>query len=92
MRFSYERARVSRRLGGGHSARAMYLWARSHHLTSRRHPRIGDVVVYGRGSHVAIYIGNGRVVSALNGRLGIRVTRLHALTASFTTFIHTRVR
>ncbi len=92
VRFSYERARVSRRLGGGHSARAMYLWGRSHHLTSRRHPRIGDVVVYGRGSHVGIWIGNGRVISALNGRLGIRITRLHALTASFTTFIHTRVR
>ena len=92
VRFAYRKAGVGSRLGGGHSARAMYWWGRLHHLTSRRHPRIGDVVVYGRGSHVGIWIGNGRVVSALNGRQGIRVTRLHALGASFTTFIHTRVR
>ena len=92
VRFAYRKAGVGSRLGGGHSARAMYWWGRLHHLTSRRHPRIGDVVVYGRGSHVGIWIGNGRVISALNGRQGIRVTRLHALGASFTTFIHTRVR
>ena len=92
VRFAYRKAGVSGRLGGGHSARAMYWWGRRNHLTSRRNPRIGDVVVWGRGSHVGIWIGNGRVVSALNGRQGIRVTRLHALGASFTTFIHTRVR
>lgn len=92
VRYAYRKAGVSSRLGGGHSARAMYVWGRRHHLTSRHRPRIGDVVVYGRGSHVGIWIGNGRVVSALNGRKGIRVTRLHALTSGFTTFIHTRVR
>jgi cell wall-associated NlpC family hydrolase len=92
VRFAYRRAGVSSRLGGGHSARAMYWWGRLHHLNSRRNPRIGDVVVWGRGSHVGIYIGRGRAVSALNPRQGIRVTGLHALGASFTTFIHTRVR
>ena len=91
VRFAYRRARVSRDLGGGHSARAMLAWGRRHHLTSRHHPRIGDVVIYGNGSHAAIYIGNGRVISALNPREGIRVTRLHALGAPFTTFIHTGI-
>jgi peptidoglycan DL-endopeptidase CwlO len=91
VRYAYRHAGVGRRLGGGHSARGMYYWARIHHLTSRSHPKVGDVVVWGRGSHVGIYIGRGRVVSALNRRQGIRITRLHALTAPFTTFIHTRI-
>jgi cell wall-associated NlpC family hydrolase len=91
VRFAYRRAHVSRRLGGGHSARAMLRWGRRHHLAGRHHPRLGDVVIYGNGSHAAIYIGHGRVISALNPRQGIRITRLHALGARFTTFIHTRL-
>ena len=54
-------------------------WARVHHLASRSNPRVGDVVIYGGGTHAGIYIGHGRVISALNPRQGIRVTRLHAL-------------
>jgi cell wall-associated NlpC family hydrolase len=88
VRYSYRKAGVSGRLGGGSSARGMYYWARMRGLTGRRNPHVGDVVVYGRGSHVAIYIGRGRVVHALNPRLDIRVTRLHAMTTPFTTFIH----
>jgi len=91
VRYSYRIAGVSRRIGGGHSARGMYTWARMHGLTSRSNPQIGDIVIYGRGTHAAIYIGHGRVVSALNRRVGIRVTSLHALTAPFTTFIHTHI-
>jgi peptidoglycan DL-endopeptidase CwlO len=91
VRYAYSKALASSRLGGGHSALGMYLWARRHHLTSRTNPRVGDVVVYGRGSHVGIYIGRGRVVHALNRRLDIVVTSLHGLTTPFTTFIHTRI-
>jgi cell wall-associated NlpC family hydrolase len=70
----------------------MYVWARRHHLTSRRGPQIGDVAVWGMGSHVGIYIGHGKVVSALNPRQGIRITRVTALTTRFTTFIHVKLR
>ncbi len=91
VRYVYRRAGVSWRLGGGHSSFAMYVWARRHHLASRSQPRIGDVVIYGNGSHVGIYIGHGLVISALNPRLGIRITALHGLTTPFTTFIHTHV-
>jgi cell wall-associated NlpC family hydrolase len=91
VRYAYRRAGVSSHLGGGHSARAMLRWARVHHLASRSHPRVGDVVIYGGGTHAAIYIGHGLVISALNPRQGIRVTRLHALRARFTTFIHTHI-
>jgi cell wall-associated NlpC family hydrolase len=91
VRYSYRKAGASRYLGGGHSARAMLAWGRRHNLTGRHHPHVGDVVIYGNGTHAAIYIGHGRVISALNPRQGIRITRLHALSARFTTFIHTHV-
>jgi cell wall-associated NlpC family hydrolase len=91
VRYAYLRAGVSKVLGGGHSALAMYRWARAQHLASSTRPQIGDVVVYGGGTHVGIYIGRGLVVSALNPRLGIRVTALRGLTSGFTAFIHTRI-
>jgi cell wall-associated NlpC family hydrolase len=69
----------------------MYAWGKANGLTSRSNPRIGDVVIWGSGSHAGIYIGSGRVISALNSRQGIRITGLHALGAPFTTFIHTRI-
>lgn len=91
VRYVYRLAGVSPRLGGGHSARGMLHWARIHGLASRSHPQVGDVVIYGGGTHAAIYIGGGLVISALNPRQGIRVNRLHALRARFTTFIHMRL-
>ena len=91
VRYAYRRGGVSSRIGGGQSARSMLRWGRIHHLTSRSNPRVGDIVIYGNGTHAAIYIGHGRVISALNPRQGIRITRLHALRARFTTFIHTHL-
>ena len=88
VRYSYRKAGVGAKLGGGNSARGMLRWARLHGLTGRRNPHIGDIVIYGNGSHAAIYIGRGRVIHALNPRLDIRVTRLHATRTPFTTFIH----
>ena len=90
VRFAYKRAEISYRLGGGHSARAMLQWAREHDKTRRHNPKRGDVVIYGNGSHAAIWIGDGKVISALNPTQDIKVTRLHALGASFTAFIRTR--
>lgn len=91
VRFSYARAGVNSRLGGGHSGTAMLRWARAHGLFSKSNPQVGDVVVYGGGSHVGIYIGGGKVVSALNPRQGIRITGVHALRQSVTGYIHTHL-
>jgi cell wall-associated NlpC family hydrolase len=89
VRYAYRRAGIASRIGGGHSARGMLLWGRLHHLTSPRNPQVGDVAVWGNGTHVGIYIGGGRVISALNPRMGIKITGIHALMRPFTTFIHT---
>jgi peptidoglycan DL-endopeptidase CwlO len=91
VRFSYAQAGVNSRLGGGHSGTAMLSWARAHHLFSKSNPQVGDVVVYGGGAHVGIYIGNGKVVSALNPSQGIRITGLHALRQAVTGYIHTHL-
>lgn len=87
--YAYRRAGVASRLGGGHSGHGMLAWAIAHHRFSRSNPQLGDVVVYGGGSHVGIYIGHGDIVSALNPRQGVRTTGLHALSNSVTGYIHT---
>ena len=91
VRYSYLKAGVNSRLGGGHSGYAMLAWGRAHHLVSKTNPQVGDVVIYGNGSHAAIYIGHGLVISALNPSQGIRVTALHALHLPVTGFIHTHL-
>lgn len=91
VRYAYLRAGVNALLGGGHSGYAMLAWGRAHHLVSGSNPQVGDVVIYGNGAHAAIYIGDGRVISALNPSQGIRITGLHALHDSVTGFIHTHL-
>jgi len=69
------------------SARAIYLNFRARGLTSRSHPKVGDLVVWGGGSHIGIYIGNGKAISTL--RSGVRIHGVFAVTARFTAYLHT---
>lgn len=69
------------------SARSLYLWFRSHGKASRHNPRIGDLVIWGYGTHVGIYIGNGKAISTLTS--GVRIHYVRAVTARFTAYIHT---
>lgn len=71
----------------GRSARSIYYYFRARGKASRTNPRIGDIVVWGGGTHVGIYIGNGRAVSALTS--GVRVHGVFAVTARFTAYLHT---
>jgi cell wall-associated NlpC family hydrolase len=75
------------RSGKLRSARALYRWFKARGRASRHHPRIGDLVIWGRGSHVGIYVGDGKAISSLNR--GVRVHRIHAVTARFTAYLHT---
>lgn len=56
-------------------------------LASRFHPQVGDLVVWGYGSHIGIYIGHGLAISALIE--GVRVHRVNAVLTPFTTYLHT---
>ncbi len=89
--YAYRRAGVASRIGGGHSGYGLLAWARAHHRFSRTNPQVGDVVIYGGGAHVGIYIGHGEVISALNPSQGIRITGLHALRNSVTGYVHTQL-
>jgi len=85
----YADAGLVRKLGGwsNGSGYAIYAYGRRHHLTSRHNGQPGDVVVWGGGSHVGIYLGHGRAISALVN--GVRVHGIYQLTTGFTAFIHT---
>jgi cell wall-associated NlpC family hydrolase len=68
------------------SARSLYLFFKARGKTSRTNPKVGDLVIWGAGSHVGIYVGAGKAVSTL--RSGVRVHGVFAVTAKFTTYIH----
>ncbi len=69
------------------SARGIYLNFKARGLASRTNPKIGDLVVWGYGSHIGIYIGGGRAISTL--RSGVRIHGVFAVTARFTAYLHT---
>jgi peptidoglycan DL-endopeptidase CwlO len=84
--YSFKRAGLLSRIGGSRmSASGYWRWFSSRGRTSRANPRRGDLVLYGRGSHIGIYIGNGKAVSALTS--GVRIHGVRALTVPFTTYL-----
>jgi hypothetical protein len=89
--FAFRRAGALKRVGGQRrSAAGYWRWFRSKGRASRNRARArpGDLVVWGRGTHVGIYVGRGRAVSALNS--GVRVHGIHALNTPFTAYLHVR--
>jgi cell wall-associated NlpC family hydrolase len=86
--YAFRRSGVLAEIGSGryHSGGAMLRWARAHRLT-RLIGRRGDVVVWGNGAHVGIYLGKGKAISTLTS--GVRVHGLRVLNTRFTTFIST---
>ena len=64
-----------------------YAMFRARGLATRGAGQPGDLVVYGGGSHIGIYLGHGRVISALVE--GVRVTGVYGLSTPFTAFLHT---
>jgi hypothetical protein len=87
--YSYEHAGDGAVIGNGRyrSARALYDYFRSKGKASRSDPRKGDLVVWGGGSHIGIYIGDGKAISTLTS--GVKVHGVHAVTADFTAYLHT---
>jgi cell wall-associated NlpC family hydrolase len=87
--YSFKAAGDYRAVGSGayRSARSLYYWFRKRGLTSRTHAAPGDLVVWGSGSHIGIYIGYGYAISTLTS--GVRIHRVNALTAPFTAYLRT---
>lgn len=87
--YSFTKAGDAKAIGKGkyRSARALYRHFKARGLASRSNPKPGDLVIWGGGTHVGIYVGNGKAVSTLTS--GVRVHRVHAVTARFTAYLHT---
>lgn len=87
--YAFKAAGDGAAIGNGNyrSARALYDWFRNRGLASRTNPKPGDLVVWGSGSHLGIYIGSGMAISTLTS--GVRVHAVTAVTASFTAYLHT---
>ena len=68
--------------------RAIYNDFKKHGKASRTNGRPGDLVVWGGGQHIGVYLGNGRAISALSSR-GVRTHKVSAFSAPFTAFVHT---
>jgi len=88
---AYNYAGVVNRIGGwaNRSGYAMLSWARYHGIFSTGSPRLGDVVIWGGGSHAGIYLGSGMAISTLTS--GITIHGVFAVTAPFTGYIHTGI-
>ena len=87
--YSFTKAGDRKVIGNGklRSARAMLRYFRAKGLASRSNPKPGDLVIWGNGSHVGIYIGKGKAISTLTN--GVRVHAVHAVRAKFTAYLHT---
>lgn len=87
--YAFKAAGDGAAIGNGNyrSARSMYDWFRSRGRASRTNPKPGDLVVYGSGSHIGIYIGNGLAISTL--RSGVAVHGVFAVNVTFTAYLHT---
>ena len=77
------------RIGGNRGGYGLYEYFVARHLASRTNPEVGDLVAWGAGSHVGIYIGNGMAISALVS--GVRVHGVFAVTTPFTAYLHTHL-
>ena len=89
--YVFRRAHLLDRIGGARlRARGYLAWFRDRGLASRSNPRRGDLVVWGGGSHIGIYVGDGKAISAV--LTGVRIHRISALDRPFTTYLHTHLR
>jgi hypothetical protein len=87
--YAYKKAGDLKTIGNGkyRSARALYKYFKARGLADRKNPKPGDLVIWGKGTHVGIYIGNGKAISTLTS--GVRIHKVKAVTAKFTAYLHT---
>ena len=87
--YAYKAAGDLRLIGNGNyrSASALYRYFRDRGRTSRTKASPGDLVVWGSGSHIGIYLGGGMAISTLTS--GVRIHAVNAVRASFTAYLRT---
>ena len=83
---AFSEAHLAGHIGGFNTAHGYYYSFERRGKTSRTHGRPGDIVVYNHGGHVGIYLGHGKVISALLS--GVKIHPIQGINIRFTTFIH----
>lgn len=76
-------------IGGRYrNAAGLLRWFHRRHRTKHHRPHRGDLVIWGNGGHVGIYLGRGRAISATTS--GVRVHRVGAFDEPLTAFLRVR--
>jgi cell wall-associated NlpC family hydrolase len=87
----YKEAGLENKIGGARKgARAYYYWFKRRGLASRTDPKPGDLVIWRKGKHIGIYVGNGYAVSALNEKMDVRKHKVNWL-SGFTAYLHVQL-
>jgi cell wall-associated NlpC family hydrolase len=89
--YAYRMAGDLRLIGNGRyrSAAALYRYFRLRGKVSRTTATPGDLVIWGNGSHVGIYLGHGMAVSTLTS--GVRIHSVRGVRARFTAYLRTGI-
>ena len=85
----YEKGLLNKIGGSRKTAKGYYRWFKERGLASRYNPRRGDLVVWGYGSHIGIYVGDGKAISALTN--GVKTHGVYSLTSRFTAYLHVNI-
>jgi cell wall-associated NlpC family hydrolase len=89
----YAQAGLLAKIGGNRTAAGYYYWFKQRGLANRHSPKPGDLVVWthnGQVSHSGIYVGGGRVISALINPWGVKKTHVNTIHARFLAYLHVR--
>jgi cell wall-associated NlpC family hydrolase len=91
---SFKQAGLLNRIGGNRKrAAGYYAWFRKRGLVSRGNPRSGDLIVWqkhGHVSHIGIYLGGNRAISAITS--GVKTHRIGGLGRTrFKAYLHVRL-
>jgi cell wall-associated NlpC family hydrolase len=87
----YKEAGLEAKIGGARmGAKSYYYWFKRRGLASRSNPKPGDLVIWRKGKHIGIYVGNGYAISALNTKMDVRKHKVNWL-GGFTAYLHVQL-
>jgi cell wall-associated NlpC family hydrolase len=87
----YKEAGLEAKIGGARmGAKSYYYWFKRRGLASRTNPKPGDLVIWRKGKHIGIYVGNGYAISALNKKYDVRKHKVNWL-GGFTAYLHVQL-
>jgi cell wall-associated NlpC family hydrolase len=91
----YQQAGLVGKIGGKRMLAAQYYhWFKSRGLANKSNPKPGDLVwwtKHGKITHMGLYIGGGRALSALINPWGVKTHGLRTIRVKFLAFGHVRL-